>query len=62
MDEYTATHLRDWLKRQFPEDWEALLPKMIAQYDTDPEHYETHGWWRCYDACARFGWDRLSVL
>jgi hypothetical protein len=57
MNEATEDHLDMWLIKQFSHerDYELCLirEKMIDTYESDPTHYDTVGWWRCYDAIER---------
>lgn len=55
MDRETLIHLETWLHRQFPytatadDETQSTKALMLAQYATDPEHYDRAGWWCCYD-------------
>ncbi len=53
VDQFTEDHLDMWLVRQFPHerDYDLCLirERMLDTYESDPEHYDGAGWWRCYN-------------
>lgn len=53
MDEFTAGHFAAWQANQFPEGIEdALVGAMLSTYADDPQHWDSAGWWRLYDAAV----------
>ncbi len=59
MNDQTFSHMLAWVERQFGEDQTELVSTMLAQYRTDPEHYDRAGWWRCHDDMIAAGFSTL---
>jgi len=51
MDQFTQTHLHNWVVQQFTEDSAEIESGMVEVYGSDPEYYNDAGWWRLYDHC-----------
>jgi hypothetical protein len=55
MNDQTFSHLIIWVEQQFGDDQFELIASMIEQYQTDPDLYESAGWWRCHDNMVSAG-------
>lgn len=56
MDYHALCHMQAWIIRQHGRETDSALHElhamMLAEVNSDPEHYVSRGWWSVYDAAV----------